>query len=114
MDNLRICVTDGKIQVQAPDSGPIISIMNALIARRIGQFALLLASISALGGCAVYEPAPAYYYGDGGPVYAEPPAYYGPPPVYVAPPSLFFGFRSGGWGHRGYRGHGGYRHHDWD
>ncbi len=56
--------------------------MKTLHTRRAGRLILALALASALGGCAVYEPAP----------------------VYVAPPTYYFGFSSWG-GHRGY-GHG--------
>lgn len=87
---------------------------NALFHRAF-RLAIALAAASALGGCAVYEPAPAYYGDGGGVVYAGPSVYVAPP-VFVAPPSLYFGFRSGGWGYRGYHrgyygGHGWYGRH---
>jgi hypothetical protein len=78
--------------------------MKIPISRRTGLLVLTFALASALGGCAVYEPAPAYY--DSGTVIYTSPRVYRPAPVYVAPPSLYFGFRSGGWGHRGHYGHG--------
>ncbi len=76
--------------------------MKTLHTRRAGRLILALALASALGGCAVYEPAPAYY-DDGGVVYGGPSVYVAPL-VYVAPPTYYFGFSSWG-GHRGY-GHG--------
>jgi len=90
------------------------------VAKRL-TFSLLV--VSALGGCAVYGPAPGPYaygtYATGPPVYADPylypypyPYYYDP--WYIGPPVSFnFGFSS--WsGHRrhdrGFRGgHGGFR-----
>lgn len=88
-----------------------------------------LMALSALGGCAVYGPAPVGpYYGTnayGQATYAAPPVYAAPyyspyytpqyapyyGPTYIGPPlSLNFGFGLRGGGHRGsYRGHGGYR-----
>ena len=79
--------------------------------------ALLLGlTVVALGGCAVYEPAPTpYYYG--GPTYAY-PAY--PAPTYSPCCTGFFDFsyRSGGghrdWDHGHDWGHGhGWGRHDW-
>lgn len=91
--------------------------MKTLFTRRVARLIGYLAAISALGGCAVYGTAPAYYGDGGGVVYAAPaPVYVAPPvyanPWYVGPPVfLNFGYRS--WGGRGhYRGgyHGGGRH----
>lgn len=83
-------------------------------------WALPLLTSSLLGGCAVYEPLPAYSYGV--PVYGSPPpgyyaqpapVYVQPAPVYVEPPVSFglnFGYWSGGgWG--GHRHGGGWDHH---
>jgi|LNAP01.1.fsa_nt_gb hypothetical protein len=96
------------------------------------RLAFSLLALSALGGCAVYGPAPGpygYYGADpyGQAVYAAPPVYATPyyGPAYIGPPvSLNFGFgywggggRSGGrggfrgGGGRGGSGHGGGRGH---
>ena len=95
------------------------------VAKRL-TFSLLV--VSALGGCAVYEPAnPGPYaygtYATGQPVYVAPPVYADPylypypyyyDPWYIGPPVSFnFGFSS--WsGHRSHDrrfrgGHGGFR-----
>ncbi len=96
--------------------------MNGVAKRMV--FSLLV--LSALGGCAVYEPAQPspYAYGsdaNGPPVYVAPPVYAAPyypyyyDPWYIGPPvflNFSFGFRSGGGHHihdRGFRGgHGGF------
>lgn len=79
--------------------------MKTSITRRAGQLVTTLAVLSALGGCAVYTPAPDYY-GNGGVVYVSPPPIYVAPPVYAGPPVFFnFSFRSWG-GHGHYRGGG--------
>ncbi len=87
------------------------------------RLAFSLLALSALGGCAVYGPAPgpyAYYGTDAGgqavyaapPVYASPysPYYYGP--AYIGPPlalNFGFGYWRGGGSRGGWRGggHGG-------
>jgi len=60
--------------------------------------AAMIAAASLLGGCAVYEPAPAPVAYAPAPVYYAPAPYYYAPPAYYAGPSvgLFFG----GGGHR--------------
>lgn len=85
--------------------------------RIVARTAVLLASLAALGGCAVvpYQqadyPAPYPPYSYGQPVYAAPVA---PAPVYSGPPVYFgfdFLFRGGHGGHRhGGHWHGGHRH----
>ncbi len=83
------------------------------------RLAFSLLALSALGGCAVYAPAPDPYsyhgtdaYGQA--VYAPPPAYpvphyYGP--AYMGPP-VFWNFGLGYWSGGGRGGpHGGRGHH---
>ncbi len=75
--------------------------MKTHLSSRARQLLVALAAVTALGGCAVYTPAPAYYGDDSGVVYAAPAPAYAGPPVY-----LNFGVWGGGY-HRGY--HDGYR-----
>lgn len=88
----------------------------------VNRLTFSLLALSALGGCAVYAPAPGPYgyYGadaNGQAIYAAPPVYAVPPvyatpyygPAYIGPPvSLNFGFGYWGRGGRG-GGRGGFR-----
>lgn len=108
--------------------------MTRYLKGAVARLALALLVLSALGGCAVYGPAPGPYVysgtdANGQPVYVAPPVYAAPyyyGPAYVGPPiSLNFGFGywggrggrggfrggggRGGWGHGGGHGGGGHR-----
>lgn len=70
----------------------------------IKVIAVVAVASSALAGCAVYGPPPAYQevYVQPAPRYYQPaPVYVQPAPVYAAPP-VTFGFNFGWWGGQGW------------